>query len=290
MQEYIEFRNTILNEIYNLSHKDKMWNYNRHQTNVSKEEFFRQLDKSLRGKFFVDSFLEVSKVFMVDDDVSQLLYMTKNKVYERKTPFDNFFINTSFTLKDGTLLKGILVFKHKILGEYKFTAAPLLIRKNGDFAFNSDFAFMFFGLFSSKIKRSITQDNVFESDDINAFKLLKGGEIQNFVCNFLDFLNNPEVEIVEVERDEEQNKKRIARDKIPLPPSFLVQVTGTIKKYIGGLRSSGHFSFSHRFWVRGHFRTLRAERYGDNIGMKRWIFPYIKGEGILIKKAYNVKK
>ena len=288
MQEYIEFRNRMLEEIATgLSSQEEIWEYHKSTTSVSKEEFMREVDKATKDRIYVESFLRVSKVFIVDDDVSQLLYMTKNKVYKRKTPFDNFFINTSLTLKDGSVMKGILVFKYRVLDEYHFTACPLMIYKDGS---TSILKFDLFAIIKTSHIYAEKSSRVFGFLDVNMNPILKGGEIQNFACNFLDFLNNPEVEIVEVERDEEQNKKRIARDKIPLPSQVLVRVTGTIKKYLNELRSSGHFSYSHRFWVRGHFRTLRAERYGDNVGMKRWIFPYIKGEGILIQKAYNVKK
>lgn len=52
----------------------------------------------------------------------------------------------------------------------------------------------------------------------------------------------------------------------------------------------GSRGYSHKFWVRGHFRWLRAERYGENIGKKLWIAPFIKGKGVMLHKEYDLNK
>jgi hypothetical protein len=49
-------------------------------------------------------------------------------------------------------------------------------------------------------------------------------------------------------------------------------------------RGLGHYS--HAFWVRGHWRTLTAERYKEARGKRMWILPYVKGSGLLIEKTY----
>jgi len=50
--------------------------------------------------------------------------------------------------------------------------------------------------------------------------------LQLFICNFLDFLNNPEIEIKEIEENQEQNKKRIKRGKPPISTRFFINVEG----------------------------------------------------------------
>ena len=106
-----------------------------------------------------------------------------------------------------------------------------------------------------------------------------------------DLLNNPEVETIEILRTEEQNKKWNNRGKLPLPPQIFIKLDGKLKIYLDQLNSGGCFNYSHRFWVRGHFRTLRNPiRYKNKVGSKIWILPYIKGEGILINKIYEVKE
>ncbi len=112
-----------------------------------------------------------------------------------------------------------------------------------------------------------------------------------FIGNFVNLLNSRDVELVTVERSKEQNVKRIARGKLPIPSTIFIRLKGAIKEYINKLNSSGEINYSHSFWVRGHWRTLRNERrYGDKIGTMIWILPYIKGQGDIVNKVYNVKK
>ena len=55
------------------------------------------------------------------------------------------------------------------------------------------------------------------------------------------------------------------------------------------LNNKTDFTYTHRFWVRGHFRVLKDKKWKKSQGKKIWIVPFIKGEGVLIKKEYNVK-
>lgn len=47
---------------------------------------------------------------------------------------------------------------------------------------------------------------------------------------------------------------------------------------------------SHAFWVRGHYRHLKSERFKNKQGQMIWIPPYIKGNGELLDKVYEMKK
>jgi hypothetical protein len=65
--------------------------------------------------------------------------------------------------------------------------------------------------------------------------------------------------------------------------------------------------FTHRFWVRGHYKhykdkerfcriykltesELKERGYQIEEGIIcKWLFPYIKGTGVLITKRYNLK-
>jgi hypothetical protein len=108
--------------------------------------------------------------------------------------------------------------------------------------------------------------------------------------NFCHYLNTKDALITTVERTKEQNDKRIKRGKSPIPTLHYVKVSEEMRIYLDKLKSSVDFSYSHKFWVRGHFRTLRnEERYGDNAGVKLWIKPYVKGKGMLIDKKYVVE-
>lgn len=115
-------------------------------------------------------------------------------------------------------------------------------------------------------------------------------QMTRFVGNFINLMNSRDIELITVERSKEQNTKRTRRGKLPIPPTTHIRLTGKIKEYVNQLNSSGHINYSHSFWVRGHWRTLRNEdRYKDNVGTMIWIVPYIKGKGNLIKKEYDVE-
>jgi hypothetical protein len=114
--------------------------------------------------------------------------------------------------------------------------------------------------------------------------------IHNFVLNFLNFVNNPEIRYVTVEADEKRNLKRIESEKIPIPDRSIIKLDGVLKRYTDELRKRPVWHYNYRFWVRGHFRTLRNERYGDNVGKRIWIPPFIKGKGLLIENEYLIKK
>lgn len=56
------------------------------------------------------------------------------------------------------------------------------------------------------------------------------------------------------------------------------------------LKTGRHFSYSHSFWVRGHFRTYTSDRYIGAKGKKQWVMPYVKGKGLLIEKTRVVER
>lgn len=95
-------------------------------------------------------------------------------------------------------------------------------------------------------------------------------KIRNFVCNFLDFLNTPEV-LVKVAEDpqslEKRNIKRIRRGKKVLPPINLIIVDGYLKKYINGIASrTGSINVArNETWVSGHYMRFWMKEKWTNI-------------------------
>jgi hypothetical protein len=73
-------------------------------------------------------------------------------------------------------------------------------------------------------------------------------------------------------------------------PTMIVRVRGALKRYLQQVRTGRHFTYSHRFWVRGHWRHFRHPRFVHMRGQKIWIPPFIKGSGILIDKRYRLVK
>lgn len=114
--------------------------------------------------------------------------------------------------------------------------------------------------------------------------------IHLFVLNFLNFIHNPEVEFITVERDEKRNAKRLAKGKVPIPERRIIKLTGVLKKYTDELKAHPLWHYHYRFWVRGHFRTFRHPKWGERVGTRSWIPPFIKGKGVLIEKTYLVEK
>ena len=130
--------------------------------------------------------------------------------------------------------------------------------------------------------------------------------------NFIDFVNSEDVKLMFMKRTEKNTQRRIDRNRLPIPSFNKIHIIGYLAKYLRELEErEGATRFSHRFWVRGHFRHFFDKKY-DNMyklhkqgklknltgkqyimdesgALKAWILPYIKGEGILINKQYKFK-
>lgn len=228
-----------------------------------------------------------NKQFIVEQDlIEQMLpSATQNKVYNRNFPFEQFTILN--TVKIGNrIVRGIRALQvgtktgTDTLSSKRFHA---IVCESESIDLSSRYQVYWFELSGDSIsensERWTTEDNKFIT------------ELKVFICNFLDFLNNPDVELVSIERTKEQNIARINRNQIPIPSYSIVKVTGNLKIYLDNLKKcQSEIGFSHRFWVRGHFRTLRnAQKYKQKTGTKIWIRPFIKGRGELINKPYLLR-
>jgi hypothetical protein len=133
--------------------------------------------------------------------------------------------------------------------------------------------------------------------------------LRNISLNFLDLLNTPDAYLVPLRRGAKNQERRKREGKPALPPSDVVYLRPSIRRYIDGLKVKGQWNVSYRFWIRGHLRHYRAERYRQIIAHDQeradaedsetrvgkcptcfgveFIKPYIKGRGLLIKKRYR---
>lgn len=111
-----------------------------------------------------------------------------------------------------------------------------------------------------------------------------------FFLNFLNFLNNPDVNYVWLVRSQKNTERRLKENKPPLPMSAQIRISGYLNKYLGELSSHRNFTYGYRFWIRGHFRTLTAKRYKAKLGQRIWIPPFLKGSGLIFKKPYLVEE
>jgi hypothetical protein len=129
-------------------------------------------------------------------------------------------------------------------------------------------------------KQAIRQEKIPQAKPYENF-------IHNFALNFINLVNNPDVEDIYVRRTR-ANDHRVRQGE-PIPDSHKIVLTGHLKRYVDNIVSNPNFHYSHRFWVRGHFREFHAPRYKAAWGQRRWILPFIKGSGMLVEKVYQVK-
>lgn len=247
----------------------------------------------------IDNSLITCKIFNVSDNIKKLLSLTnvpsKNDLV--RLPFPSIFIDVNF-VRDDMLKLGIDIGYDKIIGV--LFSEGTMITEDSKCQVGKALRMTILSIHGSEVwfdtfNSSINIDDKYAKFD---FKVVKCDVtnpharkfIHLFVLAFLNFINNPEVEIVRISRCEVQNAKRISKGKYPIPSMYAINLDGVLKKYVDSLESSGHFEYHYRFWCRGHFRILRDERkWGKNVGKKIWIAPYVKGKGVLIEKHYEVK-
>lgn len=264
------------------------------------EEFFRDIAVSLgRCKFFE-----------IDEDIKKLLLLTKAPKDNRDLmlPFDYIFIDARLSKQelrnlgirlDSREIFGILIRRGRLVSDLgdgktkevgknlRISMGQILPKKEGEWV----------SLHTFNVMNVLTYNPVKEwknprikTTRLKDLTVNDRRVITDFVVNFINFVNNPEIRIVEFARGEKNTERRIKRGKRPLPSSYRVILKGYLKIYLEQVRQGRFFKYSHRFWVRGHFRTLMDRRYGENVGKRIWILPFIKGQGILIDKKYHLKQ
>lgn len=218
-----------------------------------------------------------SHLFQIDTKLNECLLKTNNRIYSRNLPFVYMFIPNDILI-DNKKIGGLFLHDSKS-GTYILT--PIY---KDETHYNLKL-FVFQEKEHQRLIKKCNKDGIknFLKDEKLKYK------IKLYICNFLDFLNTPDVEIKEIVWSEEANKKRIKRGKPPIPTIHNVTVTGKTKEYINNFHTHNKNNYSHKFDVRGHWRTLKSERYGENVGKRIWIPNYIKGDGIYIKKRYDVE-
>jgi hypothetical protein len=244
-----------------------------------------------------------SKIFDIDYDIIHLLTLTDNK-YDPKRhslPFDVIFVDAKIPIigSTGTIKKtninyhGFLLFNvyedEGIRFEYpwysKNNAEVISIRMLSVWS-HSDTPGGFMRLCLSDEREDVKPDAI--SFKIETFEQK---QIKSFALNFLDFINDPEVEFVYSRANRKRNERRVKRGLPAYPKIASIRIKNKLKRYITKMKKNSKMFYSHRFWVRGHWRTLRNEkRYGENTGKTVWIKPYVKGDGLLINKKYELRE
>lgn len=287
MRYYQEFADAV--EAVLLSKKHEEMKKTREPLTPKIQEDLNKYYMSAKPNQILDT-LETSKVFDIDNEIKVLLLNTNppKNAGLLKLPFKSIFIDINITNEEAELedcdkeVKGLLVIERDVLnpeGKREGRVFNVVYRTEVTDESKEPYLYVDEAIF------------IIENETIRfVYKRPKTSDvIQRFLYNFILFMNQPEIERIDVHRTPEQNQKRLDKGKRPLPElTTTIHLTGKLKDYVNSLRTGRHFSLSYQFWVRGHFRTLRNECYGARAGTKIWIMPYIKGEGMLVDKSYKL--
>ena len=288
-QNYVEFGKHI--NLYKIGtlHKDVVYfqgNNNKH--------FVKNLEQAFYN----------SHLYHIDETTKKLLLLTKppKNTDIKHIPFENMFIDVEFTKEEIKHFTNIEIEYNKITGIIIQQGVTRVIDDKGNYNdVESGTAIRIITLgFDEKgfvFNTFHLQVNLFDKyKDLKLQKVeiknLKNTKkfASNFAVNILNLILEPDIKIIERSLDKERNIKRLKKNQIPFPASSVIKIDGERKEYMDNMTRAGHFNYSYRFWVQGHYRTLKSKRYKENIGKKIWICPYIKGEGILFEKTYKVEK
>lgn len=237
--------------------------------------------------------LDEANLFEIDEKTKWILQMTNNEIFERQLPYPKVMLDCDLKL-DNLWFRGFLVTK---------TGYTWTYWGEKDLLCTNPLIFNAFSKEQEKVEKYLQKD-------INKSTIKK---LKVFVCNFFDFINNPEVRIIKLTRSEKNRQRRIREGKEPLPSTNKIRIMGTLKTYLEKPEWSGEH-FNYRFWVRGHFmRFWNKKRFtelykkleqnnlpndyyvDDKIRhhqriIMRWKKPFVKGSGVLVSKRYEVKK
>ena len=260
--------------------------------------------------------LDNCKIFEIPDDVTTLLERTKAEIRRTHLPFPIMFLDASPTFKsiwDGSGGKwtkrermhyyGFLLVE--LFGEHRelrYFAPSSMLTMRLPSNVEMPKTIRIYTIFSAP---SSTEIGYLWADLYKDFSDIKGyvdGSskrwakesrlIKEFVMNCLDFINEPDVKYVERTRAYSSSSKRMRAGKGLKMPTMVIKITGELRKCLDRIRTGGHFSYSYKFWVRGHWRHFRSDRYirSGLKGQRKWIMPYVKGEGLLIDKGYKLTR
>jgi len=225
----------------------------------------------------------------IEKDLIPLVENTDNEHYTRPLFFPAIFINNEFKF-DHLIIKGILIEECIIKNKQYILHSNLEPNNLVIFAIGLDPEQMVEYYTNIILDESIElRLNVTDLDDKEA-KLVKRMSqfVRTIVANIIDMVegNDNELTITTIATTREQNLKRVHRKQIQMPTKVFIRATGDLKRYISNNHSG--WKLTHKFEVRGHWRRFLSAKFTNKQGEKTWIKPYMKGDGIKVKKEYIV--
>lgn len=255
------------------------------------KEGYKQVSSLFKTQY---DLLSRAKYFEIPENVNLILANTKNEVSKVRFPYYFSFLDTSLIVYD------------RLYYSFLVTDFDSFYEKN---KLEKD------GKDRIHILTFYETEEGIGYDDFNLYKKENNkyrNKIREYMMNFVNFINNEDVKLMFREKTEKNQQRRVDRGRVPLPSFNKIYVVGYLKKYLDKLESQELGTrFSHRFWVRGHFRrfldkkkynklykqyekgelrNVEGKKYSIEEGfLKIWVYPYIKGEGMLIDKKYKLK-
>lgn len=232
-----------------------------------------------------------SHAFQVDQHVGEALEQTNNGPRPLRLPFRACFIDGNFLHEPTNItFRGILVYENAdpnadgLCESIMFHAFGEEPPRPGD---GKRPITSVRGNFLKDFGEMPTEgDGEFDWD----FEDVRGFLIR-VIANWYDLVNDPEVVIARVGKSPSAAARHMREHGTPPPLEIRrIVLKGELKRVVEAFRiQKGSRRYSHRFYVKGHWREFRAERYKTMRGKRVWVMPYIKGRGILIRKTYSVE-
>lgn len=235
------------------------------------------------------------KMFNIDNYTKQLLMLTKPPKSNEHIhlPFDSVFVSANFTQAECEQ------FGYKVEGDIEgFIIEEGVLRTNVNMELEVGKTvriiacirigeYIEFNTFNIDMK----VDDEWKDSNVELVKPINKKAkkfLHQFVLNLINLINDPEIELIYRDVNEERNIKRAKKGKIHIPSSTSIRLDAKRKIYLNQLMSGESFTYGHSFWVRGFWRNLKSPRFKEK--KRIWIMPFIKGKGILIEKEYDVHK
>jgi len=261
-------------------------------------------EEALRDLMGMICLLDEAKVFELPSEVWKLLLNTRNEVRPVRLPFPITFIEAPVVLHDiwhkvhGSFIRSKTTYFGFLLAEsglYNTKKGKVHVPQPPDSPEPTIYIYSIFqdeGGGFGHIKLNLYKDYPslqYKPEEQKKWRRERE-IIREFIMNFLDFINDPDVEWVETKRVYSTSRRAMRKGRGKKRLSMIIKIRGFLKRYLEQVRTGRHFTYSHRFWVRGHWRHFRHERFTRMRGRRIWIPPFIKGSGILINKRYRLVK
>ena len=257
--------------------------------NKAKEKDLTLTGENVEEEMDILKSLDNVHVFEMDNKIKNLLFLTKtpkdNK--ELRLPFPNTFLEVEIDFKelgfvmnsDMLAIRGVLIMQQDLVRDgYNYNEISIysLIKHIDRYSFFKHV------LSVDSEDAEISLDNDEEVEEIVGGDIVK--VLKSFCINFLNFINNPEIDIETDFRSEKNIELKRKRGKPVYNSTSKIILKGNLKEQLDRMDGLG-YEFNHKFWVRGHFHKYHTSD-GPTV---KWLLPYIKGKGVLVQNAYKLK-